>query len=178
MTNISTKSAAGEIALNGAAIIDRVKQSGIDFVVSVPDIVSCENVLWPMTKDPELTVVPVCKEDEGVSICAGLSYCERRALLLIQHTGFLDSINAIRAIAVEYGLPICMMVGLQGMEPDRELKDSKSYGIRIMEPILDAMGIDYGILKEGADVETIIPAIDRAYGESRPFVFLVARSPV
>jgi sulfopyruvate decarboxylase TPP-binding subunit len=178
MSSISTKPAGVDIPLSGSAIVDRVKESGIDFVVSVPDIVTCETVLWPMTNDPGLTVVPVCKEDEGVSICAGLSYCERRALLLIQHTGFLDSINAIQAIAVNYRLPICMMVGLQGMEPDRELKDSMSSGIRIMEPILDSMGIDYGILKEGADVESIIPAINRAYGESRPFVFLVARSPV
>lgn len=178
MTTVSKDPGSGESTISGAEIIDRIKRSGVDFVVSVPDIVTCEGVLWPMTNDPEMTVVSVCKEDEGVSICAALSYCERRALLLIQHTGFLDSINAIRVIAVDYGMPVCMMVGLQGMEPDRELKDSESYGIRIMEPILDAMGIDYGILREGADADTIIPAIDGAYQDSRPFVFLVARSPV
>lgn len=178
MTITSTNSGSSENTIIGAEIIDRVKRSTVDFVVSVPDIVTCEGVLWPMTRDPEMTVVPVCKEDEGVSICAALSYCGRRSLLLIQHTGFLDSINAIRVIAVDYGMPICMMVGLQGMEPDRELKDSESYGIRIMEPILDAMGIDYGILRVGADVDTILPAIDGAYRDSRPFVFLVARSPV
>jgi len=178
MTNNSTRPKVSESALRGAQIIDRVKRSGVDFVVSVPDIVTCDGVLWPMTRDPEIKVVPICKEDEGISICAALSYCERRALLLIQHTGFLDSINAIRAIAIDYGMPICMMVGLQGMEPDRELKESKSYGIRIMEPILDAMGIDHGILRQAKDVEMIVPAIDAAYRDSRPFVFLVARSPV
>ena len=178
MTDASTKLGPVEITLTGVAIVEHIKRSDIDFVVAVPDIVTCDAVLWPMTSDPELTVVPVCKEDEGVSICAGLSYCERKALLLIQHTGFLDSINAIQAIAVNYGLPICMMVGLQGMELDREPKDSLRCGIRITEPILDAMGIDYTILREAADVETIKPAIDRAYVESRPFVFLVARSPI
>ncbi len=164
-------------ALRGAAIIAAIKASGVDFIVALPDIVTCEGVLWPMTGDPALRVVPVCKEDEGVSICAGLSYCDRRALLLIQHTGLLDSLNAIRAIAAEYSLPVCMMVGLQGMEPDRAPRDSGHYGIRILEPILEAMDLDCRILGTDADVDGVAPAIDRAYRESRPLVFLVARSP-
>ena len=178
MTIVPTNPDLSESTIRGVEIIDRVKRSGVDFVVALPDIVTCESLLWPMSKDSEMTVVPVCKEDEGVSICTALSYCERRALLLIQHTGFLDSLNAVQTIAVNYAMPVCMMVGLQGMEPDRELKDSKSYGIRIMEPILGAMGIDYTILRTGADADTITPAIDGAYQNSHPFVFLVARSPV
>src|SRR5256886_5927214 len=43
----------------------------------------------------------------------------KRAVILIQYTGFLDSLNAIRAVAVEYKQPICMMVGLLGHEPER-----------------------------------------------------------
>lgn len=167
-----------ENTIRGDDIIDRIKQSGIEFVVNVPDIVTCERVLWPITRDPDLKAVPVCKEDEGVSICAALSYCQRRALLLMQHTGFLDSVNAIRAIAIDYQLPICMMVGLQGMEPDRELRDSDSNGIAMMEPIMEAMGLDYAVLREPGDAKLIAPAIDRAYQESRPLVLIVARSPV
>ena len=105
--------------LRGSAIIEAVKEAGVEFVAALPDIVTCDSVLWPMTGDAGLCVIPVCKEDEGVSICAGLSYCNRRSVLLIQHTGFLDSVNAVRAIAVEYELPIFMIVGLQGMEPGR-----------------------------------------------------------
>jgi sulfopyruvate decarboxylase TPP-binding subunit len=61
----------------------------------------------------------------------------------MQHTGFLDSINAIRAIAVEYEFALCMIVGLQGMEPDREPPQSGKYGVRIVEPLLDVMDIDH-----------------------------------
>jgi sulfopyruvate decarboxylase subunit beta len=164
--------------IGGAAIIEAVKAAGVEFVVALPDIVTCETVLWPMTGDPDFRVVPVCKEDEGVSICAGLSYCERRALLLIQHTGLLDSLNAVRAIAAEYALPVCMMVGLQGMEPDREPRDSSHYGIRILEPILDVMALDCRVLATERDAAGIAPAIERAYRDSRPLVFLVSRSPV
>lgn len=163
--------------LKGASIIDAIKGSGVDYVVALPDIVTCDSVLWPLTSDPDIKLITVCKEDEGVSICTGLSYCDRRAVLLIQHTGFLDSINALRAIAVEYGHPVVMVIGLQGMEPDRKPMESRQYGIRILEPILQAMGLDYAVLSDDRDAEAIVPAIEKAYADSTPFAFLVARSP-
>ena len=163
--------------LKGASIISAIKHAKVRFIAALPDIVTCDNVLWPLTNDPDLKLITVCKEDEGVSICTGLSYCDQRTVLLIQHTGLLDSINAIRAIAVEYGHPVVMIVGLQGMEPNRKPTDSDQYGIRILEPILQAMGIDYALLENDQDTKAIAPAIDRAYAQSKPFIFLVTRSP-
>lgn len=164
--------------LHGATIIDAVKAAGARHVIALPDIVTCEGVLWPMTGDPDLRVVTVCKEDEGVSICAAMSYAQERTVLLIQHTGFLDSINAIRAIAVEYALPVVMIVGLQGMEPDRMPSASDKYGIQIMEPLMNAMGLDYAIVCDDNDAATMSATIEQAYVKSKPFVFIVARSPL
>jgi sulfopyruvate decarboxylase subunit beta len=164
-------------AIRGSDIIAAVKRCGIATVVALPDIVTSDAVLWPVARDPALRLVRVCKEDEGVSICAGLSFTGTRALLLMQHTGLLDSLNAIRAIAVEYELPLCMIVGLQGMEPDREPPQSAKYGVRIVEPLLDAMGIDHARLGARGDEARIAPAFERAWQRSRPFVFLVTRTP-
>jgi sulfopyruvate decarboxylase TPP-binding subunit len=97
--------------------------------------------------------------------------------LLIQQTGLLDSINAVRGVAVEYALPICMMVGLLQKEPGIPPRQSKLYGVRIIEPILDAMGIAYHEIEEEADVAKIRPAIDDAYAQSRPVVLLIGRRP-
>lgn len=177
MTNGSPVGGYRPHPLRGETIIEAVKEVGVRFVVAVPDIVTCENVLWPISRDPELRLVPVCKEDEGVSICAGLSYAEQRAVLLIQHTGLLDSINAIRVIAVEYSLPVVMLVGLQGMEPDRMPVHSSNYGIRIVEPLLKAMELDYTVVTGDDDVETMAARIDQAYELPRPVVFLIARNP-
>src|SRR5258707_14862898 len=108
----------------GSSIIAAIKASGIEFVVSVPDITTSEGLLRPIAGDEDLRLVRICKEDEGVAICTGLAFCDKRALLLIQNTGLLDSINAIRAVAVEYHQPVCMMVGLQGKEPELLPRDS------------------------------------------------------
>lgn len=161
----------------GDSIIQAIKESNVKFIVALPDIVTCDSMLWPISGDPDLRLIPVCKEDEGVSICAGLSYCRQRAILLIQHTGFLDSINAIRVIAVEYQLPIVMIVGLQGMENDRLPAQSEHIGIRIVEPICKAMGLDYALLVDQSDTVSVESYINRAYGQSKPFVIFVARRP-
>ena len=70
-----------------------------------------------------------------------------------------------------------MIVGLQGMEADREPHQSVSYGVRIVEPMLDVMNVDHARLGVRGDEARIRPAFDRAYADSRAFVFLVTRSP-
>jgi sulfopyruvate decarboxylase TPP-binding subunit len=172
----ATKTKA-EVALTGANIIAAVKQSGVEFILAVPDIVTSKGLLFPIAADKDLKLVRVCKEDECIGIASGLTYCDKRALVLIQYTGFLDSLNAIRAVAVEYKQPIVMMVGLLGHEPERLPTESGRYGVRIIEPICDAMGIPHHLLSEDADVAKIRPAIDKAYAESAPVAFLVGRRP-
>jgi sulfopyruvate decarboxylase subunit beta len=168
---------SGSSALRGADIIAAVKKSGIATVVALPDIVTSDGLLWPIARDPAMRLIRVCKEDEGVSICAGLAFTGAPSLLLMQHTGLLDSINAIRAIAVEYELGLCMIVGLQGMEPDREPPQSAKYGVRIVEPLLEVMDIDHARLTVRGDEAQIPPAFARARMAKRPFVFLVTRTP-
>ncbi len=168
---------AASTALKGASLIRSLKKSRVEIIAALPDIVTCDAILWPITRDADFTLVPVCKEDEGVSICAALSYCNKRAALLIQHTGFLDSINAIRCIAMEYQLPIVMIVGLQGMEPDRAPLDSGKLGIRILEPICNAMGLSYKVLTGEDDAALVSESIDWAYENSRPVALLIATTP-
>src|SRR3954470_10593152 len=172
------ETAAGTVGgLSGQNIIAEIKASGIQFVISVPDITTSEGLLRPLAKLSDPRLIRICKEDEGVAICAGLSYTGKRGLLLIQQTGLLDSINALRGVAVEYNLPICMMVGLLEKEVGVLPRQSARYGVRIVEPILDAMGIAYHEIEEEGDVPKIRPAIDKAFADSRPVVILIGQKP-
>jgi len=174
---VSARNRRPEGFLRGSSIIAEIKAARIEFVVSVPDITTSEGLLRPLSQATPPRLIRVCKEDEGIGICAGLSYTGRRSLLLIQQTGLLDSINAVRGVAVEYALPICMMVGLLQKEPGVPPRQSERYGVRIVEPILDAMGVAYHGIEEEADVAKIRPAIDDAYAQSRPVVLLIGRGP-
>ena len=104
--------------LSGAAILEQIKAAKVREIVAVPDLVTSDGLLWPVARDPDFRLTRICKEDEGVSICAAMSYNGTRAMLMMQQTGLMDSLNAIRAVGVDYGSPVVMMVGLQGKEPD------------------------------------------------------------
>ncbi len=164
-------------ALNAAGIIAAIKQAGIRFIVALPDRTTTEGLLKPMMKDPDFQVVQVCKEDEGLSICAGLYSSGHRALLLMQYTGLLDSINALRGVAVECKNPVCMMVGLLGKEPGVPPTQSRRYGLRIVEPVLDAMEVSHELVETNRDIAKIGPAIEKSYADLAPVVLLIGVSP-
>src|SRR6516164_3876768 len=111
------------IELKGSSIIAAIKASGVEFILSVPDIVTSGGV------------------------------------------------------AVEYRQPICMMIGLLGHDPSTTPRNSPRYGVRIIEPILDAMGIPHHLVNEDADVAKIRPAIEDAYAASHPVALLIGRRP-
>ncbi len=79
---------------------------------------------------------------------------------------------------MEYSMPICMMVGLLGKKPGVAPKESENYGIRIVEPILEAMEMTYVLIESNHDVKKIVPAIEEAYKNSTPITFLIGRSPI
>jgi len=163
--------------LRGDALIAAIKSAGIRFVVALPDRTTSEHLLKPLLADSQLRVVQVCKEDEGISICSGLHAAGQRALLLMQHTGLLDSVNAMRGIAVEGRNPVCMMVGLLNKEPGVAPSRSKSYGVRVVEPVLDALGIAHHLIERPEDVEKVARAVEGAYAGSAPVALLVGTEP-
>jgi sulfopyruvate decarboxylase subunit alpha len=173
----ATKAEDAKAELHGKNIIMAIKAANVEFVLSVPDIVTSSGLLRPIANDPMLRLIRVCKEDECVGIASGLMYTGKRAVILIQYTGFLDSLNAIRAVAVEYKQPICMLVGLLGHEPERAPNDSGRYGVRIIEPICDAMGIPHHLVSQDSDVAKVKPAIEKAYADSFPVAMLIGRRP-
>jgi hypothetical protein len=91
--------------LHGGKFIAAIKQAGIDYVLSVPDITTAGGLLAPIAADNSLQLVRVSKEDECLGIAMGLAMCDKRALILIQHTGLLDSVNALGGVAVEFKPP-------------------------------------------------------------------------
>jgi sulfopyruvate decarboxylase subunit alpha len=163
--------------LTAESIKNEFKRAGIHFVVALPDRVTSHYLLKGLLVDPDFRVVQVCKEDEGVSVCSGLYAAGHKSVLMMQYTGLLDSINAIRGIAVEGHFPVCMVVGLLGKEPEVAPSKSKKYGVKIIEPILDVMGIEHTVIERDADTAQIVPALEKAFAKSFPTAILIGREP-
>jgi sulfopyruvate decarboxylase TPP-binding subunit len=164
--------------LTGARIIAAIKAAGVEYVLAVPDLHTSKGLLWPIADEPGLRLIRVCKEDECLGIAAGLAAADKRAVILIQYTGMLYAMNAIRALACQYKQPICLMVGLLGKEPDTPPRQSKKFGVRIAEPILDVMGIPHHLIETDADAPVITREIEETYAQSRAVALLIGRRPV
>ncbi len=154
------------------AIVDQLKAARVEFVIRVPDRTT-SRLSELIEQDPSFTFVPVCKEDEGVSICAALSYGDRRAVLLIQHTGVLDSVNSIRSVASELGLPLVMVVGLLGKERGVRPVDSSSVGVKVTAPILDILNVPHLLVDRTGDESLVSALIEDAYAAPHPVAILV-----
>ncbi len=68
-----------------------------------------------------------------------------------------------------------MMVGLLEKEPGVPPRQSRRFGVRIIEPMLETMGIPHDLFEQAPDGARIRPAIDRAYAESWPTALLIGR---
>lgn len=170
------QSAAAQV-LRGATIIRQMKAAGVTHVLSVPDLHTSRGLLAPIAADPDFTLIRVCKEDECLGIAAGLTYGDIRAAILVQYTGLLYAMNAIRGVAVQQKLPICLMVGLLGKEPGLLPQESRRYGVRIIEPVLDAMGIPHACIETDADAPAVSRLINEAWAVSRPRAILIGGRP-
>lgn len=163
--------------LHGAGLIAALKNAGITHVVSVPDLTTSEGVLRPLASDPDLKLVRICREEEGVGICAGLAVAGQRGAMLIQYTGFLGSMNAIRAVAIEYRQPICMLVGTLYTDSPDDPSKSQNYGVSRMVPLLEVLGLRHLIVASDRDLPSVSPALLEAFRKSEPVVILITRFP-
>lgn len=159
--------------VDGKKIVIAMLTSKVKVVASVPDTTTKEGILLPLTKMPNVQVVDVCKEDEGISICSALSYCNVRAVMLMQQTGFFDSINNIVRNAIVFERPVVMMIGMLGWKEQVKNEDNPRFYVRVVEPLIKALGIDYICVDTDDDIPLIKRGINNAYEKSKPFIILL-----
>ena len=97
------------------AIYDGLKDAGIDFIVSVP-CVNLSRLLNMIDDDPEITYIPVTREEEGIGICAGAYLGGKRTAILMQNSGLGNSINALKSLMELYEFPLVMVMSHRGTE--------------------------------------------------------------
>jgi sulfopyruvate decarboxylase subunit alpha len=97
------------------AIYDGLKDAGVDFIVSVP-CVNLSRLLDMIDDDPEITHIPVTREEEGIGICAGAYLGGKRTAILMQNSGLGNSINALKSLTELYKFPLLMIMSHRGTE--------------------------------------------------------------
>src|SRR5919109_286647 len=128
-----------------------LKQAGVNFVASLPDI-NLVLLLRTIAEDEELTHVPLCREEEGIGICAGAYLVGKKCALVMQNGGFFNSNNAIVSTLLQYQIPLLLLIYYAGDIGDRTFSTTGS----LTEPVLQALGIRYYVMRDPDESQELI----------------------
>ena len=158
---------------NSKIIYDALKDAGVTIISALPEtwLVHLVNLA---DADPDVTLIRLNKEEEGVGISAGAHLAGRKSAMLMQNHGLLTSINGIVSLAQLYRIPLLMLVSYRGEMGERDPWQTE--GGLVTERILDALGIIYRKISDPAQAaRDIRHAQTLAESSLRPVALLLTR---
>lgn len=154
-----------ELILSPAAVQAQLHRNGVTDVVWLPDTES-GHMYMLLQDDPTLRIIPIAREAESMPIAAGLWIGGRRPVVMIQNTGFFESGDSVRGMAVDIALPLVIFIGYRG----GVTTDSAAI---ITEPTLHAWRMSYYLVEHDGDADRISVAFDDADRMRRPVGVLI-----
>src|SRR5215467_2503472 len=125
------------------AIFNALKQCDIRVISALPET-WLVHLIRMADEDPEVTLVRLAKEEEGVGISAGAHLAGVKSALLMQNHGFLQSVNGIVGVARLYRIPLLMLISYRGEFGERDPWQTEGGGVT--EPVLRALRIPFSHL--------------------------------
>lgn len=152
-------------------IVSGLKGAGINLVVTLPDVNLAE-LLREVDEDRALVHVPLCREEEGIGICAGGYLVGKKCAAIMQNGGFFNSNNAIVSTLLQYQIPVLLLIYYAGDIGDRTFSTTGA----MTEPVLQALGIRYYIMRSTEDAPELIKRAQvLAEDAKRPVALLLTK---
>ena len=128
---------------NSRLIYDALKECDIRLVSALPET-WLVHLIRLADEDPEVILVRLAKEEEGVGVSAGAHFAGVKSAMLMQNHGLLASMNGIVSFAHLYKIPLVMLISYRGSFGERD--PWQTQGGNVTEPLLRALGIPYVFL--------------------------------
>lgn len=158
---------------NSKLIFESLKECGVRLVSALPET-WLVHLIRMADDDPEVILVRLAKEEEGVGISAGAHFAGVKSAMLMQNHGFLAAINGIVSFAHLYKIPLLMLISYRGSFGERD--PWQTQGGNVTEPLLRALGIPYFLLDSADTVKKRIrQAQTLAESSLQPVAILLMR---
>src|SRR6267154_383074 len=155
---------------NSKLIYEALKECDVRLLSALPET-WLVHLIRMTDEDPEMILVRLAKEEEGVGVSAGAHFAGVKSAMLMQNHGFLASVNGIVSFAQLYRIPLLMVISYRGHFGERD--PWQTQGGAVTEPLLKALGIRYEFLADPAGVEkTIAEAQTLACSSLHPVALL------
>jgi sulfopyruvate decarboxylase subunit alpha len=154
-------------------VYDALKASGVRLMSALPET-WLVHLIRMAEDDPEMTLVRLAKEEEGVGISAGAHLAGVKSAMLMQNHGFLASVNGIVSCAQLYRIPLLMLISYRGEFGERDPWQTEGGGVT--EDVLRALRIPFSSLDR---VDQVAPRIAKAQtlaqSANKPVALLLCR---
>ncbi len=125
---------------NSRLIYDVLKSLDVRVMSALPET-WLVHLIQMAEDDPDVILVRLNKEEEGVGISAGAHFAGVRSAMLMQNHGLLASVNGVVSLAQLYRIPLLMLISYRGEMGERDPWQTE--GGLTTEPLLQALGIPY-----------------------------------
>ena len=150
-----------------------LKSCGIRLMSALPET-WLVHLIRMAEEDPEMILVRLAKEEEGVGISAGAHLAGVKSAMLMQNHGFLAAINGIVSCAQLYRIPLLMLISHRGEFGERDPWQTEGGGVT--EHVLHALRIPFTYLDApGHVVHRIRKAQTLADSANKPVALLLCR---
>ena len=162
------------VSVTGSRLIyDALKGVGVRVISALPET-WLVHLIRMAEDDPEMTLVRLAKEEEGVGISTGAHLAGVKSAMLMQNHGFLASVNGIVSCAQLYRIPLLMLISARGEFGERDPWQTE--GGAVTESVLTALRIPIMRLDDPAKVaHRIKQAQTLAYSANKPVALLLTR---
>jgi sulfopyruvate decarboxylase subunit alpha len=158
---------------NSKVVYEALKAAGVQLVSALPET-WLVHLIRMAEDDPEMILVRLAKEEEGVGISAGAHLAGMRSALLMQNHGFLQAINGIVSGALLYKLPLLMLISDRGHLGERDPWQTE--GGKFTRRVLGALNIQHDELSTPDHVEhKLVKAMTLAHSSLSPVALLLTR---
>jgi sulfopyruvate decarboxylase subunit alpha len=154
-------------------IYDALKTCGVRLISALPET-WLVHLIRLAEDDPDVTLVRLAKEEEGIWISAGAHLAGVKSAMLMQNHGFLASINGIVSCAQLYRIPLLMLISYRGEFGERDPWQTEGGGVT--EEVLRALRIPYALLDQPGHVaHRVAKAQTLALSSNKPVALLLCR---
>lgn len=152
-------------------IVRSLQEAGISLIATLPDI-NLADLLREVEEANDVIHVPLCREEEGIGVCAGAYLVGKKCAAIMQNGGFFNSNNAIVSTLLQYQIPLLLLIYYAGDIGDRTFATTGS----MTEPVLQALGIRYYIMRDIGDAPELIKRAQvLAEDAKRPIALLLTK---